>query len=138
MPQNPHSCLRKNTSNLTPRRVYTFFDQDGVRIDEDSTMLLLRQIMVIGCEPNKVGAMCTGSAPLDPIFWVLHSGFEKAQHILQLSPGYRDTYDFEWVDDGECDEGVSGGGLDDVLPFTGMIGHVLDVCFYDCSRDSFS
>lgn len=93
--------------------------QDGVRLDEDSTMLFLRQIMVIACEPHKVGAMATGAAPLDPIFWVLHSGFEKAQHIVQLSPGYRDTYDFEWVDSGDCDEGVSGGKLADPYPFTG-------------------
>lgn len=82
-------------------------------------MLLLRHMMMIGCEPSKVGAMATGVAPLDPIFWVLHSGFEKAQHIVQLSPGYRDTYGFEWVDSGDCDEGTSGGKLDDPYPFTG-------------------
>lgn len=76
-------------------------------------------MMMIGCEPNKVGAMATGVAPLDPIFWVLHSGFEKAQHIVQLSPGYRDTYDFEWIDSEDCDESSSGGRLADPYPFTG-------------------
>lgn len=113
----PHTFMATHRYYTPPlfMRLY----QDGARLDEDSTMLLLRQMMVIGCEPRKVGAMSTGSAPLDPIFWVLHSAFEKAQHILQLSPGYRDTYDFEWVDSGGCDEGVSGGKLSDPYPFTG-------------------
>lgn len=91
--------------------------QDGERLDEDTTMLLLRQLMVVGCEPGWVGAMSTGASPLDPIFWVLHPMFEKAFHILQLSPGYRDTYDFEWAGS-EC-AGKTGGRMDDVLPFTG-------------------
>lgn len=82
-------------------------------------MLLLRNLMKIGCEPGKVGAMATGTSPLDPIFWVLHTGFEKANHILQLSPSYRDTYDFTWVDGG-CNDGVSGGAFDDYYPFSGL------------------
>ncbi|CAB1114283.1 unnamed protein product [Ectocarpus sp. CCAP 1310/34] len=102
--------------DVTARHPYGFM-QEGERLDEESTMLLLRQMMVIGCQPGKVGAMSTGAAPLDPIFWTLHSGFEKAQHILQLSPGYRDAYDFEWVD-ADCGDGVAGGKLDDVYPWT--------------------
>ncbi|CAN0296786.1 unnamed protein product [Pylaiella littoralis] len=94
------------------------FMQDGTRLDEDSTMLLLRQLMVIGCEPGKMGAMSTGASPLDPIFWVLHTGFEKASHIVQLSPGYRDAYDFAWVDSDRCSEGSSGSKLTDLYPFT--------------------
>ncbi|CAB1114279.1 TYR [Ectocarpus sp. CCAP 1310/34] len=93
------------------------FAQKGKRLDDESIMLLLRQLMVIGCEPGEVGAMSTGAAPLDPIFWALHAGFDKAQHILQLSPGYRDTYDFAWVDSESCDD-MSGGKLDDLYPWT--------------------
>lgn len=74
-------------------------------------------MMVIGCEPGAVGAMSTGSSPLDPIFWVLHPAFEKALHILELSPGYRDTYDFGWVNS-TCTN-KSGGALHDTLPFSG-------------------
>ncbi|CAM9966345.1 unnamed protein product [Scytosiphon promiscuus] len=104
--------------HIDPAAEHTLgFMQDGERLDDDSTMLLLRQMMVIGCEPGKVGAMSTGASPMDPIFWVIHTGFEKAQHILQLSPGYRDSYDFEWVV-ADCGEGVSGGELDDTFPFT--------------------
>lgn len=113
------TVMHSPSKNVTPPPTSVCFYQDGVRLDEDSTMLLLRSLMMIGCEPNKVGAMATGVAPLDPIFWVLHSGFEKAQHIVQLSPGYRDTYDFEWVDSEDCDEGSSGGKLTDPYPFTG-------------------
>ncbi len=93
--------------------------QEGTRLDQDSTMLLLRQMMVIGCEPGKVGVMSTGAAPLDPIFWVLHGAYEKAQHILQLSPSYRDTFDFTWVNSGTCDEDSRGGKFFDRYPFTG-------------------
>ena len=93
--------------------------QDGARLDQGSTMLLLRQMMSIGCEPGKVGVMSTGAAPLDPIFWVLHSGFEKAQHILQLSPSYRDKYDFAWVDSDQCGDDIVGSKLYDRYPFTG-------------------
>lgn len=70
--------------------------------------------MVIGCEPGAVGAMSGGAAPQDPIFWVLHPMFEKALHILQLSPGYRDTYDMTWVA-GAC----YGSGYADLVPFSG-------------------
>lgn len=74
----------------------------------------MRYLIKIGCEPGSVGYMSTGASPMDPIFWVLHPMFEKAMHILWLSPLYRDNYTFEWVD-GTC----SGSGYYDELPFTG-------------------
>lgn len=83
-------------------------------MDEESTSLLLRVLMVIGCEPGAIGAMSGGASPSDPIFWVLHPMFEKGLHILQLSPQYKNTYDFSWVD-GTC----YGSGLTDEVPFTG-------------------
>ena len=84
--------------------------------------------MVIACEPGSIGAMSTGASPLDPIFWVLHPAFEKAFHILELAPGYRDTYDMEWVNS-ECKDKV-GGNLTDSLPFTGQccVRHVGSDC----------
>lgn len=82
------------------------------------TMLLYRQMMVIGCEPGAVGAMSTGSSPLDPIFWVLHPAFEKASHILGLAENYQNTYDMEWVS-ADCGN-KSGGKLDDTFPFSGV------------------
>ncbi|CAN0445941.1 unnamed protein product, partial [Laminaria digitata] len=80
------------------------------------TMFLYRQLMIIGCEPGVVGAMSTGSSPLDPIFWVLHPTFEKASHILELAEGYRDTFDFEWVAS-DCGDKL-GGKITDTFPFT--------------------
>ena len=51
---------------------------------------------------------------MDPIFWVLHPIFEKALHVLWMSPRFRDAYSFEWED------GLSNGSrLSDFLPFTG-------------------
>lgn len=90
------------------------FDQDGQRMSEDETLLLLRTMMVIACEPGSVGAMSTGVSPSDPIFWVMHPIFEKGFHVLQLSPEYRDSFDFEWVN-GTC----RGSNLYDTLPFDG-------------------
>lgn len=51
---------------------------------------------------------------MDPIFWVLHPMFEKALHLLLLSPEYSSAYDFTW-EDSSC----YGSGLTDRLPFTG-------------------
>ncbi len=38
----------------------------------------------------------------------------QALHILWLSPKYRDTYTFEWIDGG-----CPGSGYKEELPFTG-------------------
>lgn len=88
--------------------------QDGVRLDDDDTMLLFRHLVKIGCEPGAVGHMSSGASPMDPIFWVLHPIFEKALHVLWMSPKFRDKYTFEW-EDGSC----NGSKLYDRLPFTG-------------------
>eukprot|EP00903_Cladosiphon_okamuranus_P009855 g9365.t1 len=89
------------------------FLKDGERISDEETLLLMRYMVKIGCEPGSVGAMSTGSSPLDPIFWTLHGLFEKALHILWLSPKYADRYDMQW-EDGQC----SGSAYTDKLPFT--------------------
>lgn len=88
--------------------------QDGKRMDHDSSMLLMRKLVKLGCEPRAVGYMSGGASPMDPIFWVLHQIFEKALHVLWMSPTWRDSYSFEWVN-GTC----QGSGLDDELPFSG-------------------
>eukprot|EP00752_Nemacystus_decipiens_P008189 g7325.t1 len=92
------------------------FMQDGVRLDTNSTLSLLRQLLVIACEPGALGSMAGAAAPADPIFFALHPTIEKALHILALSPSYED-YEWAWVDH-DCGHGVSGGGLEDALPFT--------------------
>lgn len=88
--------------------------KDGTRLPDEKTFLLLRTMMVIGCEPGEIGAMAGGASPSDPIFWVLHPMFEKALHILELSPKYRKKYSMEWVD-GTC----GGSSLYDEVPFSG-------------------
>lgn len=111
----PRRPLCAVTTSFFPRVYF----KNGDRLDERSQYLLLRTLMVIGCEPGSVGQMSTGASPMDPIFWVLHPAFEKATHILYLSPRYRDTYDFSWVD-ADCD--TSSGGLEnDTYPFTGAM-----------------
>ncbi|CAN0399674.1 unnamed protein product, partial [Hapterophycus canaliculatus] len=76
-------------------------------------MLLLRHVVKIGCEPGAVGTMVGGTSPMDPLFWVLHPLFEKALHVLWMSPQFRDTYNFDWID-GSC----VGSKIDDRVPFT--------------------
>ena len=83
-------------------------------MSDADTSLLLRYIVKIGCEPGAVGMMAGGASPMDPLFWVLHPMFEKALHVLWMSPKYRDAYSFAWSD-GSCD----GSKLNDPLPFTG-------------------
>lgn len=89
-----------------------------MRLDSNATLGLLRQLLVVGCEPGALGAMAGAAAPMDPIYFALHPTIEKALHILALSPSYQ-HYEFEWVGH-DCGKGVSGGALNDALPFTGM------------------
>lgn len=114
---NEHLAYRTSVVPLCDNHL----PQDGVRMDDESTMQLLRALVKLGCEPRSVGYMSGGASPMDPIFWVLHQMFEKAMHILWLSPHWRDTYNMEWVD-GSC----NGSKLNDQLPFTG------EAFFFSC------
>ncbi|CAB1104331.1 unnamed protein product [Ectocarpus sp. CCAP 1310/34] len=93
------------------------FQQNGVRLEHDDNMLLMRTLLTLACEPGALGAMSVGPSILDPVFWALHPIFEKATQLLQLSPTYKDTYDFTWVGI-DCGDGVSGGQVDETMPFT--------------------
>eukprot|EP00903_Cladosiphon_okamuranus_P010577 g10002.t1 len=99
------------------KKLETGFMQDGLRLDSEATLRLLRQLLVVACEPGALGAMAGAAAPMDPIYFAVHPMFEKALHILALSPSYNTRYEFEWVEHG-CGDGVSGGAIDDKLPFT--------------------
>ena len=103
------------------------FPQDGKPLTQDQTVLLLRQLFLVACEPGTLGGMTVGPSPLDPLFMVVHPIFEKALHVLMLSPTYADKYDFTW-EASDCGDGVSGGAIDDTLPFTGaLVGIMLSV-----------
>lgn len=94
--------------------------QDGKPLTHDQTILLLRQLFIISCEPGTLGGMTVGPSPLDPLFMVVHPIFEKALHVLLLSPTYADKYDFTW-EATDCGDDISGGALEDTLPFTGQV-----------------
>lgn len=102
--------------------------QDGVRLGDDATMLLLRHVVKLGCEPSAVGAMIGGASPMDPLFFMLHPLFEKGLHVLWMSPAFRDRYSFEW-EDGSC----TGSRLEDLMPFSGEY-----CCFVFVSLPSFT
>ncbi|CAB1108753.1 unnamed protein product [Ectocarpus sp. CCAP 1310/34] len=89
------------------------FIQDDHRVSDEHAVFLMRTLVKIGCEPGAVGIMSTAASPVNPMFWVLHPLFEKAMHILLLSPKY-DDYTMEWVD-GEC----KGSGYTEELTITG-------------------
>ncbi|CAM9998005.1 unnamed protein product, partial [Ectocarpus fasciculatus] len=86
---------------------------DQNRLGDEENLLLMRYLVKIGCEPGAVGSMTTLASPLDPLFYMLHSMFEKALHIVWLSPKYRDSFSMDWAD-GPC----PGSGYTDELPFT--------------------
>lgn len=46
------------------------FHQDDERLSEDSTILLLRTLLKLACEPGILGAMSVGPSNIDPAFWV--------------------------------------------------------------------
>ena len=84
-------------------------------MSDKSTIYLLRHLAKIGCEPSAAGIISTGASPMDPIFWFLHPIFERALHVLWLSPRFR-HYSFDW-----CDGTCQGSKLGDFLPFTGTL-----------------
>ncbi|CAM9961289.1 unnamed protein product [Scytosiphon promiscuus] len=86
---------------------------DGEPLSDEENLLLMRYLVKIGCEPGATGYMTTLASPLDPIFHVIHSMFEKALHIIWLSPKYNRQIAFEW-ESGMC----SGSAYTDELPFT--------------------
>lgn len=87
--------------------------QNGVRTTNEQTVGLLRPLLSILCEPGAIGTIITNSSPMDPAFWLFHPLFERALHVLWMSPKFRDNYTFEWSD-GSCD----GSRYKDELPFT--------------------
>lgn len=104
-----------NFVSYDPNAQYPWgFKKNGERMNQEDTIFLLRHLIKLGCQPGSVGQMSGGASPLDPLFWVLHPIFEKALHILWLSPHYRNAYSFEWKNDGSC----NGANVDDALPFT--------------------
>ena len=44
--------------------------QDDERLSEDSTIFLLRTLLMLACEPGTLGAMSVGPSNIDPAFWV--------------------------------------------------------------------
>ena len=66
--------------------------------------------------PGRAGAMSTGAAITDPLFWMIHPIFEKAWQLLRLAPRYA-HYDMTWRN-GSC----YGSSLHDHQAFTGVLG----------------
>eukprot|EP00752_Nemacystus_decipiens_P002673 g2501.t1 len=95
--------------------VYGFM-QNGEPLGYDENILIMRTLLTVACEPGALGAMSVGPSILDPVFWALHPIFEKATQILQLSPTYREKYDFTWIG-ADCGS-LSGGAINETLPFT--------------------
>eukprot|EP00752_Nemacystus_decipiens_P006546 g5896.t1 len=89
------------------------FTQETGRLSDEESLLLMRYLVKIGCEPGGVGYLSTLASPLDPAFFLMHAIFNKALHLLWLSPRYNDAYDWEW-EDGPC----PGSGYTDELPFS--------------------
>ena len=73
-----------------------------------------RWLMEYASNPGKSGIASTGAAPADPLFWVWHSIFDRALHVLRMSEHFKSTYNMQWVPTSwtHC-----GGQLEDHLPF---------------------
>lgn len=61
--------------------------------------------------PGVAGAMASGAAANDPLFWPIHPIFDKSWHALRLSPQYS-AFSLSWKDG----EGY-GSKFDDSMPF---------------------
>ena len=86
----------------------------GERISDDlQTEVSLLALKLVSM-PGRAGAMSTGSAITDPLFWMIHPLFEKAWHVLRLSPDF-EHYDMTWTN-GTC----PGSSLHDEQAFANV------------------
>ena len=60
--------------------------ETGARIDDALQTEISVLALKILSKPGRAGAMSTGAAITDPLFWVIHPLFEKGWHVLRLSP----------------------------------------------------
>lgn len=84
-----------------------------------------REFMVFllrySCNPGKMGAMCTGAAANDPVFWPIHPLFDRLLAYIRLSDDYVD-FNHTWKDDPSC----YGRSKDDMMPFKNLLNEGSD------------
>lgn len=84
-----------------------------------------REFMVFllrySCNPGKMGAMCTGAAANDPVFWPIHPLFDRLWAYIRLSDDYV-NFNHTWKDDSSC----YGRSKDDTMPFKNLLNEGSD------------
>merc|ERR1711988_533921 len=68
------------------------------------------------CNPGKMGAMSTGAAAADPLFWPIHPLFDRLWAFVRLDEAYS-GFNHTWVDDDSC----QGRSADDVMPWKDLL-----------------
>lgn len=109
------------------------FDPDGTdSLSDDENTELMQFVFEHACGPGRMGAMSTGAAANDPIFWPIHPTFDRIWHYIRLDSSYSD-FDHTWQDDPTC----YGRSYLDVLPFKGLFGEENATHFYS-NKDLYS
>ena len=88
----------------------------GEQLDNEMQAEVSLLALELVATPGRAGAMSTGAAITDPLFWMIHPIFEKAWQLLRLAPRYA-HYDMTWRN-GSC----YGSSLHDHQAFTGVLG----------------
>lgn len=68
--------------------IYTKGDRSGDAVSWAELGLLNSLLLKTQLFPGTTGLMPSGAASNDPLFWVMHQVFDKAVHVLRLSPKY--------------------------------------------------
>lgn len=71
-----------------------------------------------------MGAMCTGAAANDPVFWPIHPLFDRLWAYIRLADEFT-SFNHTWVDDASC----NGRSEADVMPFKNLLDEGRDT-FY--------
>lgn len=70
------------------------------------------------CNPGKMGAMSTGAAANDPLFWPIHPLFDRLWAYIRLDvDGTFSNFNHTWVDDASC----QGRSFEDIMPWKDLL-----------------
>lgn len=88
---------------------------------------LMKFLLEVLCHPGRISQFATPlAAPNDPLFWPIHTTFDRVWAFVRLDPDKDFSGTWEDDDPGAC----AMHGYHDILPFQGMIGNLSDDRMY--------
>lgn len=84
---------------------------------------LMKFLLEVLCHPGRISQFATPlAAPNDPIFWPIHTTFDRVWAFMRLDP----TKEFSGAWENEDPNACAMHGYHDLLPFQGLVGNLSD------------